>query len=161
MLFRSVKLWFVPRNYGIHGLQEHLQKGITLAERLESWLNDRFDLFAIFAPARFALLSFQVKGIARDHSNALTEALYTSINEDGEFYVTSTTVDANFVIRVCTGVAAVQEYHVQRLFDVFVEKTTRLISPQSTNAPDEERSVERRVGRECNSRCISRWSPYY
>lgn len=128
----------MPRNYGIHGLQEHLQKGITLAERLESWLNDRFDLFAIFAPARFALLSFQVKGIARDHSNALTEALYTSINEDGEFYVTSTTVDANFVIRVCTGVAAVQEYHVQRLFDVFVEKTTRLISPQSTNAPDEE-----------------------
>jgi hypothetical protein len=52
-------------------------------------------------------MSFQVKGISRDHSNALTKALYISINKDGEFYITSTTVDANFIIYIYTGVAAV------------------------------------------------------
>jgi aromatic-L-amino-acid decarboxylase len=121
--FRSLKLWFVLRSYGVRGLQAHIRNGVTLGESLETKLASRPDLFTIFTPARFGLVTFQVKGKEGEEVNKRTEALYEGVNGAGEFYLTSTIVNGKFAIRVCTGVERVREEHVQRLFDVVVEKT--------------------------------------
>ncbi|RFU73227.1 nonaspanin tm9sf [Trichoderma arundinaceum] len=119
--FRSLKLWFVLRSYGIRGLQAHIQKGVTLGESLQAKLETRPDLFTIFTKARFGLVVFRAKAEGEEKINSRTEKLYEAINASGQFYLTSTVVNGHFAIRVCTGVAAVQEEHVQKLFDLLVE----------------------------------------
>ncbi|KAH8735563.1 pyridoxal phosphate-dependent transferase [Ilyonectria robusta] len=120
--FRSLKLWFVLRSYGIRGLQAHIRSGVALGESLEAKLVSRPDLFSIFTPARFGLVTLRVAGADEAEINARTERVYEGINAAGEFYLTSTMVNGKFAIRVCTGVERVAEEHVQRLFDVLVER---------------------------------------
>lgn len=126
--FRSLKLWFVLRSYGLKGLQTHICKGISLAESLEAKLRSRADLFAVFCPARFGLVTLQIASQSKEIRNELTDALYQKINEQREFYLTSTIVNGRLAIRVCTGVERVTEEHVQRLFEAFVEGATKILS---------------------------------
>ncbi|KAH6607844.1 nonaspanin tm9sf [Trichoderma cornu-damae] len=119
--FRSLKLWFVLRSYGIRGLQAHIRSGVALGESLQAKLEGRPDLFAIFTKARFGLVTFRAKAEGEDEINHRTEKLYEAINASGRFYLTSTVVNGHFAIRVCTGVASVREENVQKLFDLLVE----------------------------------------
>ncbi|PNY26533.1 Aromatic-L-amino-acid decarboxylase [Tolypocladium capitatum] len=125
--FRSLKLWVVLRAYGVRGLQEHVRRGVLLGEKLEAKIREREDLFTVFTPARFALVTLRVNGDGEEQINARTEGLYEAINAGGQFYLTSTVVNGKFAIRVCTGVAAVREEHVQKLFDLLVEGADRMV----------------------------------
>ena len=44
--FRALKLWFVIRSYGVKGLQNHIRKGVQLAERFEALVrkDERFEV---------------------------------------------------------------------------------------------------------------------
>ena len=119
--FRSLKLWFVLRSFGLSGLRAHIQNGIGLGESLEKKLRSREDIFTIFTPARYALVTFRVNGKDEEDVNKRTEALYESVNNGGEFYLTSTVVNKKFAIRVCTGVQRCKEEHVQKVFDLLVK----------------------------------------
>ncbi|RGP78450.1 aromatic-l-amino-acid decarboxylase [Fusarium longipes] len=126
--FRSLKLWFVMRSFGISGLQKHIRHGIELGESLETKLASRSDIFTIFTPARFGLVTVRVNGADEQEVNDRTEAVYEAINAAGEFYLTATVVNDKFAIRVCTGVTKVEEEHVQRMFDILVETAEAEIS---------------------------------
>jgi aromatic-L-amino-acid decarboxylase len=121
--FRSLKLWFVLRSYGIRGLQAHIRNGVTLGESLQKKLASRPDLFTLFTPARFGLVTFRVHGDNEKEINTRTEELYEWVNKTGEFYLTSTVIHDKFAIRVCTSVERVREEHVQYLFDTLVKRT--------------------------------------
>lgn len=120
--FRSLKLWFVLRSYGIRGLQAHIGNGVKLGESLQTKLASRPDLFTIFTPARFGLVTFRVQGANEKEINLKTEELYEWVNATGEFYLTSTVIYDKFAIRVCTSVERVREEHVQHLFDTLVKR---------------------------------------
>lgn len=120
--FRSLKLWFVLRSYGISGLQKHIRNGVDLAEKLQDKLKTCPDLFTIFTPARFALVTLRVTGGSEDEINKRTEAVYEDINASGDFYLTSTVVNGKFAIRICTGVPSVREEHVEKVFQLLVER---------------------------------------
>lgn len=126
--FRSLKLWFVIRYYGIAGLCEHVQRGIDLGTLLDGKLASRPDLFAPFAPTRFALVTFFVVGSDEKERNKRTEELYETLNASGQVYLTSTVVGGTFVIRVTTSTAAVREKHVQATFDLIVRETEALLA---------------------------------
>ncbi|KAM0230405.1 hypothetical protein ACHAP5_011367 [Fusarium lateritium] len=98
--FRSLKLWFVLRSYGIRGLQAHIRNGITLSESLQTKLASRPDLFTIFTPARYGLITFRVQGDTEKEINTRTEELYEWVNKTGEFYLTSTIINDKFAIRL-------------------------------------------------------------
>lgn len=53
--FRSLKIWFVLRSYGLEGLQKHIRGHIKLGELFHSLVLSRPDLFSIFVPPAFAL----------------------------------------------------------------------------------------------------------
>ncbi|TWU73238.1 hypothetical protein ED733_000823 [Metarhizium rileyi] len=118
--FRSLKLWFVLRSYGLAGLRAHIRNGVDMAEALESRLRSRPDLFAVFTPASFGLVSLRVRGRDEDEVNARSEEVYRAVNAAGSFYLTSTVVAGKFAIRVCLGVATIREDHVQGVFDALV-----------------------------------------
>ncbi|KAM3538337.1 hypothetical protein ARSEF1564_008745 [Beauveria bassiana] len=121
--FRSLKLWFVLRSYGIAGLRAHVARGIALGQSLDDKLAARPDLFTLFTRARFALVSFRVVGADEQERNARTETLYETLNASGKVYLTSTVVNGKFAIRVSTSTAAVREEHVQATFDLIVRET--------------------------------------
>lgn len=129
--FRSLKLWFVMRSYGISGLQAHIRSGVALAESLETKLRSRPDLFTIFTKAIFGLVTFRLQGETEEQINAATEALYLKVNKDGEFYWTSTKVNGKFAIRVTTSTPSTQEQHMQQLFDLLVRDATPLVTAKT------------------------------
>ncbi|KAJ4164921.1 hypothetical protein LMH87_006574 [Akanthomyces muscarius] len=126
--FRSLKLWFVLRSYGVEGLRAHVRRGIELGQSLDAKLAARPDLFTLFTRARFALVSFRVVGATEDERNARTERLYETLNASGRVYLTSTVVNGTFAIRVSTSTAAVQEEHVQATFDLIAKEAEALLA---------------------------------
>ena len=59
--FRSLKVWFVLRTYGIKGLQAFIRNHITLGEYFHSLISSRTDLFTVVTGPAFALNTFHVK----------------------------------------------------------------------------------------------------
>src|SRR6187402_2494096 len=53
--FRSLKIWFVLRTYGVKGLQAHIRKHVKLGEVFAGLLETRTDLFEIVTGPNFAL----------------------------------------------------------------------------------------------------------
>ena len=53
--FRSLKVWFVLRTYGVSGLKAHIRKHIKLGEMFHGLVKTRPDLFQVFTPPAFAL----------------------------------------------------------------------------------------------------------
>ncbi|KAL9101611.1 MAG: hypothetical protein Q9163_003150 [Psora crenata] len=58
--FRSLKIWFVMRTYGIKGMQTLVRRHIALEKQFAAWLSERPDLFHIITPPAFALTVFTV-----------------------------------------------------------------------------------------------------
>ncbi|KAL6355312.1 hypothetical protein LRP88_10898 [Fusarium phalaenopsidis] len=118
--FRSLKLWFVMRAYGVRGLQARVRQGILLGESLEAKLCSRPDLFSIMTPSHFSLLTLRLCAGGNEQLNTRTEALCERVNSGGQFFLTGTTVNGRFSIRICTSGALASEEHIKKLFDLFV-----------------------------------------
>ncbi|KAJ8924142.1 hypothetical protein NQ315_006926 [Exocentrus adspersus] len=91
--FRSLKLWFVIRNYGITGLQEHIRKGVLLAEKFESLIR-RDCRFEIPAKRYLGLVVFRLVG-----DNVITETLWKKLNSRGRIHCVPASLKGKYVIR--------------------------------------------------------------
>src|SRR5262249_27754259 len=56
--FRSLKLWFVIRYYGVEGLRHHIRRHIALAQQFASWVKAS-DCFELAAPVPLNLVCFR------------------------------------------------------------------------------------------------------
>ena len=56
--FRSLKIWFVLRTYGVQGLRDYVQHGINLGNFFGGLISSRKDLFSLFTPPAFGLAVF-------------------------------------------------------------------------------------------------------
>ena len=59
--FRSLKIWFVLRTYGVSGLKAYIRNHIRLGTIFHGWVESRPDLFGVLTPPAFALTVFTVK----------------------------------------------------------------------------------------------------
>lgn len=95
--FRALKLWFVLRGYGREGiakiLREHIQMARELASAIEADAN-----FELSAPVEFSLVCFRLK--APDQQN---RELLDAINATGHAFLTGTTLNGKFVLRIAIG----------------------------------------------------------
>jgi aromatic-L-amino-acid decarboxylase len=122
--FRSLKIWFVLRSYGITGLQENIRRTIQLGEEFAASLRSRPDLFEIVTGPSFALTVFRLaakaEGASLEERNAATRALYDRVNASGKIWLTSTELDGRFAIRLMTGVRTTQKEHVETAIKTLV-----------------------------------------
>lgn len=94
--FRALKLWFLLRSEGLEGLRTRIRNHVE-------WTNDvageiaTLDGFDITSPPILSLFSFRFK------DDAKTAELLDRVNRDGRLYLTQTTHDDMFVIRVSVG----------------------------------------------------------
>jgi aromatic-L-amino-acid decarboxylase len=116
--FRSLKLWFVLRHYGIEGLQFHIREHVRLAQEFASWVreDDRFEL-AVSPPLN--LVCFRLK--SGDEAN---QRLMDSLNRSGEMYLTHTKLQGRFTLRLCVGQTDTIERHVRNAWKRIQEAAT-------------------------------------
>ncbi|KAK3307114.1 pyridoxal phosphate-dependent transferase [Chaetomium strumarium] len=123
--FRSLKIWFVLRSYGVKGLQAYIRRTIKLGEEFADSLRSKPDLFEIVTGPSFALTVFRLaaksEGASLQERNALTRELYDKANATGKIWLTSTELDGRFAIRLMTGVRTTQKEHVETAFKTLVE----------------------------------------
>ena len=106
--FRSLKLWFVIRYYGVEGLQLHVRRHIAMAQQFLEWVkqDERFD---VAAPAPLNLVCFRHRG--GDQRN---EELMNRLNSSGDLYLTHTRLDGRFTLRFCVGQTNTTQRHVEQ-----------------------------------------------
>jgi aromatic-L-amino-acid/L-tryptophan decarboxylase len=118
--FRSLKLWFVIRYYGVEGLRFHVRRHVALAQQLLSWVKQD-DRFEIAAPAPLNLVCFRHRG--GDKAN---EELMNRLNRSGELYLTHTKLGGKFTLRMCVGQTNTEERHVKHAWEKIQEEAAKL-----------------------------------
>nr|XP_060637499.1 aromatic-L-amino-acid decarboxylase [Anolis sagrei ordinatus]XP_060637500.1 aromatic-L-amino-acid decarboxylase [Anolis sagrei ordinatus] len=122
--FRSLKLWFVLRMYGVKGLQEYIRKHIKLAHEFKDLVlqDDRFE---ICADVIMGLVCFRLKG-----SNRLNEALLKSINNARRIHLVPCHLREKFVLRFAICARTVESAHVQFAWKHIVDLANELLNGQ-------------------------------
>ncbi|KAH8803204.1 pyridoxal phosphate-dependent transferase [Xylogone sp. PMI_703] len=121
--FRSLKIWFVLRTYGVKGLQAHIRKHIKFGELFFELLQTRKDLFEIITGPTFALTVFNVipNKPGKEEQDRVTKEVYELVNKRGEIYITSTVVDGIYAIRVVSSNPLANEKNVRKAFEIIVK----------------------------------------
>jgi aromatic-L-amino-acid decarboxylase len=118
--FRSLKLWFVIRHYGVEGLQYHVRRHIEIAQQFAQWVKQD-ERFEIVAPAPLNLVCFRHRG--GDESNQL---LMDRLNRSGDLYLTHTRLNERFTLRFCVGQTHTGLRHVQNAWRRIQEEAGKL-----------------------------------
>jgi aromatic-L-amino-acid decarboxylase len=118
--FRSLKLWFVIRHYGIEGLQHHIREHVRLAQQFVGWVSDD-SRFELAATARLNLVCFRLR--SGDQANQM---LLERLNSSGDLYLTHTKLDGKFTLRFCVGQTNTQARHVERAWERIQEEASKL-----------------------------------
>ncbi|EON96603.1 putative aromatic-l-amino-acid decarboxylase protein [Phaeoacremonium minimum UCRPA7] len=129
--FRSLKIWFVLRSYGVKGLQAYIRRTTKNGELFAELLGSRPDLFEILTGPRFALTVFRMVGRSAgadtEEKNACTKELCETVNASGKIWITGTMLDGQFAIRVMTANQLTEEEHVRKGFQVIVETAEMIL----------------------------------
>ncbi|XP_021961790.1 aromatic-L-amino-acid decarboxylase [Folsomia candida] len=101
--FRSLKLWFVMRIYGLKGLQEHIRGQTKLAHEFEK-LVEKDARFELVAPVVMGLVCFRMK----DKTNEENGKFLNAINGRGKIHLVSSHLHGKYIIRfaVCSTATA-------------------------------------------------------
>ena len=118
--FRSLKLWFVIRYYGVEGLQFHVRRHIAMAQQVLEWVKQD-ERFEVAAPAPLNLVCFRYRG--GDQRN---EELMNRLNSSGDLYLTHTRLDGRFTLRFCVGQTNTTQRHVEQAWKRIQQEADKL-----------------------------------
>jgi aromatic-L-amino-acid decarboxylase len=118
--FRALKLWFVLRYYGAEGLQVHIKRHIQLAQDFARWVQED-DRFELTAPAPLNLVCFRYRG-----SDEQNRRLLDLLNQSGKLYLTHTSLNDRFTLRLCIGQTCTEERHVVQAWQKIQEVAEKL-----------------------------------
>ncbi|MEH2003571.1 MAG: pyridoxal-dependent decarboxylase [Nostoc sp.] len=113
--FRSLKLWFVIRHYGIEGLQYYIRKHIALAQEFAECVKShpRFEL-VVNHPLN--LVCFRHK-----FGDAINQGIINNVNSSGKIYLTSTKLEQKLTLRMSIGQATTDTTHVQQAWQLICQ----------------------------------------
>jgi aromatic-L-amino-acid/L-tryptophan decarboxylase len=109
--FRSLKLWFVIRHYGVEGLQHHIREHVRLAQQFAEWVRND-DRFELAAPAPLSLVCFRHKA-----GDAANQAIMDRLNRSGDLFLTHTKLNGRLTLRLSIGQTNTQARHVQKAWE--------------------------------------------
>src|ERR1700693_1228955 len=118
--FRSLKLWFVIRHYGVEGLQHHIRRHVQLAQEFAGWV--RADTrFEVAAPVPLNLVCFRHKG-----GEEANQTILERLNRSGDLFLTHTKLNGKLTLRLCVGQTNTQATHVQNAWKRIQEEERKL-----------------------------------
>jgi aromatic-L-amino-acid decarboxylase len=110
--FRSLKLWFVIRHYGVEGLRHHVRRHVELAQKFVRWIQDD-PRFEMAAPAPLNLVCFRHIG-----GDEVNQRILDRLNRSGKLYLTHTRLDERLTLRLCVGQTHTEEQHVEGAWEL-------------------------------------------
>ena len=126
--FRSLKLWFTLKYFGVHGLQEILREHIRLGNLFKDWIDTSAN-FERLAPAPFSVVCFRaVPDSASDVEtiNEFNERLMRNINSTGKLFLSHTKLNGKFTIRLVVSGIRQEEQHVKEAWKIIQEEFEKL-----------------------------------
>ncbi|CAK6432247.1 unnamed protein product [Pipistrellus nathusii] len=127
--FRSIKLWFVIRSFGVKNLQAHVRHGTEMAKYFESLVrNDPF--FEIPAKRHLGLVVFRLKG-----PNCLTESVLKEIAKAGRIFLIPATVQDKLIIRFTVTSQFTTREDILRDWNLIRDAATLILSQHCTSQP--------------------------
>ena len=126
--FRSLKLWFVIRSYGIGGIKKILKKHIKLAKLINEKI-EKINDFEITAKRNFNMVNFRFKPTKindENKLNILNKKLLKKLNSSGKIYLSHTKINNIFSIRMPIGNTLSNKRHVLSSWNL-IKKTARSI----------------------------------
>ncbi|XP_062322484.1 aromatic-L-amino-acid decarboxylase [Osmerus eperlanus] len=119
--FRSLKMWFVFRLYGLSGLQAHIRKQVCLAREFEGLVRaDR--RFEISADVVLGLVCFRLKG-----SNELNEQLLKQITHARRIHLVPCRLSGRFVLRFAVCARTTESCHIQEAWRHITQLASQLL----------------------------------
>ena len=118
--FRSLKLWFVIRHYGVQGLQHHIRRHVELAQNFRNWI-ERDARFELAAPVPLNLVCFRHKG-----GDQVNQVIMDRLNRSGDLYLTHTRLNDRLTLRFCVGQTNTEARHVERAWERIQEEAEKL-----------------------------------
>jgi len=164
--FRSLKIWFVIRTWGVQGLQQHIRHHLKLGKMFADLVRSRSDIFSILTTPRFALTVFTV--IPRKQppdlphqtvtgadlsphqdqtlpiqpltdsdelqaANGITKQVFSIIDEQKDFFLTSTVIGGVYAIRVVSANPLAEDKYIRQVFDLLVTTAEHVLSLRSSS----------------------------
>jgi aromatic-L-amino-acid decarboxylase len=117
--FRSLKLWFIIRYFGVEGLAERIRNHIKLAKEFADWIENEKD-FELMAPVPFSTVCFRANpgNKSEQELNELNEKLLEKINSSGKLFLSHTKLNGKFVIRLTLGSIRHERRHVVEAWEL-------------------------------------------
>jgi len=110
--FRSLKLWFVLRHYGVEGLRHHIRSHVELARQFAGWINESTG-FELAVQPPLNLVCFRHTGGDEFNKNLLEK-----LNKSGKVYLTHTVMDDKYTLRFCVAQTHTEERHVKAAWEL-------------------------------------------
>ncbi|KAK4589059.1 hypothetical protein RGQ29_019884 [Quercus rubra] len=146
--FRSLKLWFVLRSYGVANLRSFMRNHVKMANLFEGFvaMDKRFE---IVVPINFAMVCFRILPsalsetvykngkldiVSEELANEANRKLLESINMSGCVFMTHAVVEGVYVIRFAVGATLVEERHVITAWKVVQEHANVILSTYKPRA---------------------------
>lgn len=120
--FRSLKLWFVIRKYGLSGLQKYIRNHIRLAKYFES-LVKKDNRFEVVNDVRLGLVCFRLLG-----PDAVTRNLLATINASGKLHMIPSMVKGKYIIRFCVVAEHAKDADIEYAWSVITQCADDLIA---------------------------------
>ncbi len=118
--FRSLKLWFVIRHYGVEGLRHHIREHVRLAQEFARWVrNDH--RFELAAPVPLNLVCFRHKD-----GDATNQTIMDRLNRSGDLFLTHTKLNGKLALRLCVGQTNTKKRHVEKAWQRIQQEAGRL-----------------------------------
>jgi aromatic-L-amino-acid decarboxylase len=118
--FRSLKLWFVIRHYGVEGLQYHVRQHVQLAQQFAEWVGSD-ENFELAAPTPLNLVCFRHKS-----GDTANQIIMDRLNQSGDLFLTHTKLNGKLTLRLCVGQTYTQARHVERAWQRIREEANRI-----------------------------------
>jgi len=121
--FRALKLWFVIRSYGVEGIRAIVREHVRLAALFANWL-DQDNRFEIMAPVQLSLVCFRLNpgALNQESLNRLNQEFLERINSNPSIFLTHTTLNGNYTIRMAIGSRTTTERHIKDAWEIIKEE---------------------------------------
>lgn len=127
--FRSIKLWFVIRSFGVKNLQAHVRHGTDMAKYFESLVRSD-PVFEIPAERHLGLVVFRLKG-----PNCLTESVLKEIAKTGQVFLIPATIQDKLIIRFTVTSQFTTKDDILRDWNLIREAANLVLSQHCTSQP--------------------------
>ncbi len=127
--FRSLKLWFVIRYFGVEGIISILREHLRLAKLFSDWI-EAHPKFERMAQVNFGVVCFRFHPADindENRLNELNEKLLNIINESGRLFISHSKIHGKYFIRVSISGLRTEEKNVRNAWVLIRKEAERLV----------------------------------